>query len=119
MAVKVPTFTLFDDNDQYIQLTGLFSYSADEYGNLTVKNYESAATVSATLVDVNGTPVTGLTDIPMEYIVGSQEIYRGPVASTFNATPGSGLYTLIITAVTSGGQLQFNIPTTIAQRITQ
>lgn len=119
MASIAVNFTMFDDNNQYIQLTGLFSLSSDVYGNLTVKNYESGATVSATLYDVNNNPVVGLTNIAMSYVTGSQGIYRGPVGAAFDATPGQGLYTLVITAQVGGSQLQFNIPTTIKKRVNQ
>lgn len=119
MASIAVNFTLFDDNDQYVQLTGLFSLSGDGFGNLTVKNYESGATVTATLYDVNGAPVAGLTNISMPYVAGSQGIYRGKVGAAFDAKPGKGLYTLVITAQSGPSQLQFNIPTTIQKRVNQ
>jgi hypothetical protein len=117
------TFTLFNDNDQYIQLTGLYSLSKDALGNLTVKSYESGATVTATLNDVSGNPVDGLNGINLLYVDGSQGTYRGQVGADFSPALGAGLYTLVVVAVASltGGQLELtlNVPVTVVQRTTQ
>ena len=115
MISTVPRFTIYKSNDQWIQLTGLYSLSADGYGMLTIKNYEDAATVKATLYDVNGIPVSGLIDIPMLYVAGSEGIYRGQVTAAFDP-PAAKNYELVITAVSGSSELKFKVRTIVEDR---
>lgn len=100
--------TLYPLSDQYIQLSGVYILGVDSFGNLTVKNYSSTATVTATLYDVNQAPVPGLTNLAMTYVAASQGIYRGLAAgSGFN--PPVGAYMLVITVVIGSSQLVFTL----------
>lgn len=112
----VARFEIYNSNDQWIQLTGLYSLTADpSTGMLTQRSYENGATVTATLLDQNGNPVAGLDGIPMPYVAGSNGIYRGQVGHDFNPTAAT-FYNLVITAVSGSSQLKFYVRTTVKER---
>jgi len=85
--------TLFLDNDNYIKIEGLVD-------GLDPVSYFNGATVTATLLDSAGLPVTGVTDLPLTYVPASNGNYIGNVQETFAATAGS--YTLVIDADQGG-----------------
>lgn len=111
VPVEVATFRL---NDQFIEVDGL-------QDSVTLAYY-SNGTLSATLIDQNGNPVAGLSNIPLAYISGSQGGYRGLFEQTFNPPLGPG-YTLQITGTVPNGQgsdgltdLFMEIPATVLPR---
>lgn len=85
---------LYQLNDQFIEIDGL----AD---SLSLA-FQNSATVTATLKDRSGAPVTGLTNVTLNYVASSSGIYRGAVPATFNPTKGGG-YTLVIDANNNAG----------------
>lgn len=99
---------IFPNNDQVHTLTGL--------QDVLTGIYQDAATVTMTLYDQTGNVVTGLVNIPLNYIAASNGDYNAAVPA-FNYGPPPnpdqpilGGFTLVITAVQSGVQYQISIP---------
>lgn len=91
MAILTAT-TVKPLNDQTLEVTGLALNGAPVVG----------ATVTATLVDEHGVPVTGIIDVSMTDVSGSPGSYSAAISHTFTAPAGD--YTLQITAVDGGAQ---------------
>lgn len=90
--------TLYQNNTQFILLTGLQDQS------VTPSVYVNNATLTATLFDSTGTPVTGLSNVAGAYVVGSNGNYTFPVTgATFDPAVGYLGYTLVIDGTEPGG----------------
>jgi hypothetical protein len=85
LAITEPVI-LYKKNDQWIEIDGL----AD---GLTATLIDGA-TVTATLHDSAGQPVSGLTAVALSFV--SSGVYRGQVNETFD--PAVGTYTLLLDA---------------------
>ena len=85
---NVPTkVILFPKNAQVFEIDGL----KDQTGA-----YLNAATMTLTLVDQNGATIIPST--VMTYVNGSQGVYQGQIASSFNQKPGQGCLLIVDSA---------------------
>lgn len=67
--------------------------------NAVTEDYDNLATVDATLKDSDNVPVTGLIDIKLSYVNGSDGIYRGTFRAIYTDALTEGTkYFLEITA---------------------
>jgi hypothetical protein len=98
---------LFKSNDQVIEVFGL--------KNVLTGAFLNAATVTATLKNRSGQNVAGLTDLPLNYVAGSNGDYRGQVEETFNPPQRDG-YTLIIDAAEGGLVGHWEFPARVEAR---
>jgi hypothetical protein len=64
-------------------------------------SYPADATVSVTVFDAAGAPLSGATNLPMPYDAATK-VYRGVLPSTIAFAAGSS-YTRVVTVVGSGG----------------
>lgn len=85
------------DSDNLIRL--------DRLRLATDGSYVNDATVTFTLVDIDGNDVSGATTITMAYIATSNGRYEGVLQSTVTLTEGNR-YTIEVTA-TSGANVRF------------
>lgn len=107
MTIVPSTVLLYPENTTVIEMDGL----QDEVSGAYILD----ATVTATLIDCNGTPDPILKDIVLAFITASNGNYQGVVPNTFNAALGSG-YTLQVKAVTSGIQAFWSFPAQVLLR---
>ena len=98
---------LYPSNTQILTVTGL--------QDVVTGLYLNSATVKATLVNEHGVTDAVLVDITLTYVTDSNGTYQGTVPAAFNAGLGGG-YTLKVTAVQSGIQSLFSIPTQVRLR---
>lgn len=72
---------LYDGNSNIIKLNGLQNAEAETYIN--------TATVTVTLVDLSGNPISGETwPLTMDYVSGSNGNYKGILTSGLSLTSG-------------------------------
>lgn len=89
--------TLYQYNSQWLQVTGLCD-------GLNPTNFKNSATLTATLYDVTGTAVPGLTDVSLQYVTSSNGNYQYLIPSTFAPQAGPP-YTLKIDGTDSDGNV--------------
>jgi len=99
---------LYQDNTQRVKVFGL----KDDDGN-----FLNSALMNATLLDNNRTEVSGLINVTMAYVSGSNGDYKGTVGSTFSPPVGSD-YTMVIEGDQSGAHLHMELPTEVRVRVT-
>ena len=104
MRTPVP-LKLYPKNDQTITLRGL----KDNTGALV-----TGATVTATLVDGDSVPQSGINNLAMADVIDYPGSYAGSVDEDFNAAPGT--YTLQIAATASGLNYYAEKPVTVQVR---
>lgn len=80
--------TLYRMNDNIVT----WDFMEDSLGN-----FINNATVTMTLNDADGDAVTGVENLPMAYVTGSNGRYQGAISSNIGLTVGAA-YTLEITA---------------------
>ena len=113
--MTVPTrVTITKLNDDFVEVVGLAKQIRQADGTLQ-KTYLNAASVTATLKDSTGTPVTGFNGITLVYVAGSNGIYGGQIQETFSPAVG-GSYTLHIDASEGGLVMHLEIATTVSVR---
>lgn len=104
MISEVVTFVKV--NAQWLTLAGL--------QNQRTKAYINTATVTATLKDAAGTPVTGINSLALSHVAGSNGDYEATVTAAFDPPAGDG-YMLEIDAGALGFHLE--IPAKVEERI--
>jgi hypothetical protein len=82
------TKIIYNENDNLIVIEGLRDTS-------TPGGYLNAATVTATLNDSTGAPISGATNISCNYVSGSNGDYEGTIQSTVSLVNEPG-YTLVV-----------------------
>jgi hypothetical protein len=88
---------LFKDNDLILEISGL--------RNEVSGAFLDTATVTVSLADVDGNPVTGAAwPLPLDYVAGSDGIYRVTLVDTLELTPDTR-YLATLTA-DGGGNLR-------------
>jgi hypothetical protein len=104
--------TIYQNNDQWIEIDGL----QDPISG----NYLNAATVQATIVDKNNLLKEGagyqVAQVSLAYLTGSNGNYRGKLAQFVVATLPVGGYTLMIDASQTGVALHLEVPAVCATR---
>ena len=95
-------------NDNLVRIEGLRDASAGGA-------YLNAATVTATLNDPSGDPITGATAIGMSYVSNSEGDYEGVLQSTISVTDGLK-YTLVIDAVQGGAVGHWEVKVEVVTR---
>lgn len=105
MAVQI----FYDNNDHYIELTGLQD-SADS-------SYKNGATVEVTLKDASGNNLSGETwPLSMSYVASSNGNYRATLADTLAVVVGNR-YTALVTANAGAGlQAEWEEPVKVLKR---
>lgn len=102
---------VYKENDGFIPLSGLM----DETQTPPVF-LNSVASMTATLNDSGGSPVTGLTNVAGVYVAGSNGNWQFPVPNTFDPPTGGG-YTLIVDVVAgSGTSAHWELPASVQVR---
>lgn len=102
-----PNIELFKANDQIIEIFGL--------KNGLTNGFINTAVCTATLKDSTGSSVTGITDLSLDYIAGSNGIYRGIIQDTFDPPTGNN-YILNIDSDDSGDKLHIEIQARVSVR---
>lgn len=102
---------LYQDNTQQIRLYGLQDVSVSPPVFITT------ATITASLEDEDGNPVSNLQAIPLVFQTNSNGNYFGLVTSAFSA-PVATNYKLIIDGDNSGSHLHMEILTEVRARNT-
>lgn len=100
---------LYASNTQVLTLKGLYSGGDTTTGPLV---WQNAASVTATLNDVNDSPVAGLTNLTMTYVPKSNGWYQCTVPSSFSPIPDVN-YTLVIDADVGFGHLHREYPAVV------
>lgn len=95
--------TMYPDNTQTLTLTGL----TNDAGDLV-----SSATLTASVMDSLGQPITGLQDVPLLAVSGSPGQYKAIITPQSLAAIGSGCIT-IIQGTDGTSSISVEIPTTI------
>jgi len=103
------SLTFYRGNTQVLTLKGLHSGGDETTGTQVFQN---AATVTATLNDQNGNPVTGFNGVTLAYVSGSNGWYQYTVPSSFNPAVGYN-YTLIVDADIGVGHLHREYPANV------
>jgi hypothetical protein len=101
--------TFYRGNTQVLTVKGLYSGGDETTGAVT---YQNGATVTATLNDQNGNPVSGLNGVTLIYVAGSNGWYQYTVPSSFNPAAGYS-YTLVIDADIGVGHLHREYPANV------
>jgi hypothetical protein len=107
------TKIIFPDNDNLISWSWMERASDGEFVD--------DATVTATLLDPDGVEVTGVIDLPMDYVTGSNGIYQGilPFDIDWDLAPsGSGYHLLIIANSPTSGHAERNLDCVVVERTT-
>lgn len=98
---------LFRGNTQVLQVSGV----QDQISGL----FQNSATVTATLNDANGNPVSGMSGLSLTYVPGSNGQYQATVSSTFNPAAGD-MYTLILDVASGGSAMHIELPSSVQVR---
>jgi len=85
-------------SDTVVTLKGLY--------DVVGESFVSTATLAFTVKDAtNGSPVTGLTNIAMPYVAGTQGTYRGLAPAAATAALSEADYFVEVHATTTGGNI--------------
>jgi hypothetical protein len=91
--------TVYRNNDNLVQNPTPMTLSSDG-------SYVNDATVTMTLKDSGGTPVSGASSLSLTYVTGSNGRYQGTLPYTLTLTAGAE-YTLEITGTSGSGARAF------------
>jgi hypothetical protein len=95
---------IYIGNDNLIEADGLKDAAAAAV-------YLNVATLTATLQDANGAPVSGASNIALSYVANSNGKYQGNLEDTVVITDGTD-YTLVLDAASGGLKGHWEIPCT-------